>query len=238
MAKKAATGRSKAQTAASRKWASAGRAKQSAVRAAYKKSHHGNPPPRTKKQHAASVRAAAAGRAAQAARRQGKPVQSRAKPKAPPPDTWTVQRNLDLPGLVPSETGVSLDLHALPVCGPVAVAEHLAAFTGGFVPDESLLALWELTRDATMDGLLEHVRAEGFPGFPGERLAWFEQCDPDYRGARPGLRAAACRRATTPCSRTRTAQGAVSWGLLVPWCALLHDGAAPAEAWWLEWEAE
>jgi hypothetical protein len=234
VAAKAKAARSKPQVAASRKWAAAGRAKQAKVRAAAKAA--GQKTPRTKAQHAASVRAAAAGRAAQAARAAGKTYVSQAKPKAPVPDTWTLQQDLDLPGLVTSKTGVSLDLHALPVCGAVAVAEHLAVFTGAWTPDESVLELAELVRDATMADLLEHVRAEGFPG-TGEKLAHFEQCDPgtEVPGLIYGLQ---LPRGYHAVLAHPGRAGAVSWGRLMPWCALLHDGAAPAEAWWLEWEAE
>ena len=220
LAAKAKTQRSKPQVAASRKWAAAGRAKQSAARAQAKAA--GQKTTRTKKQHAASVRAAAAGRAAQAARRSGKAYVSQKKPKA---------------AASIAVLGPDPDLHLLPVCGPVAVAEHLAAFTGGLLPDDSVLELAELTRDATMADLLGHIRAEGFPGYPGEKLAHFEQCDPGYEV--PGL----IYGLTLPQGYHAVlahpgGTGAISWGLLVPWCALLHDGAAPAEAWWLEWEHE
>jgi hypothetical protein len=118
----------------------------------------------------------------------------------------------------------------------VAVAAHLAAFTGSYVPDGSVLELAELARDATMDGLLELVRAEGFPG-TGEKLAHFERCDPgtEVPGLVYGLQLPQGYHAVLA---HPDGPGAISWGLLVPWCVLLHDGAAPAEAWWLEWEAE
>lgn len=197
--------------------------------------------PRTEKQLAASRRNIAKARQATHARSQGKTYVTKKAAKAPAPDTWTFavqgQRNLDLPGLVPSETGVPLDLHALPVCGPVAVAGHLAAFTGAWVPDENVLELWNIVQDATMADLLEYLRAEGFPG-SGEKLAHFEQCDTDapVPGLVYGLELPQGYHAVL--AHPDGDRGAISWGLLVPWCALLHDGAAPAEAWWLEWETE
>lgn len=177
--------------------------------------------PRTEKQLAASRRNVAKARQATHARSQGKTYVTKKAAKAPAPDTWTAP----------------LDLHALPVCGPVAVAEHLAAFTGAWVPDENVLELWKTVQDATMADLLEYLRAEGFPG-SGEKLAHFEQCDTDtpVPGLVYGLQLPQGYHAVL--AHPDGDRGAISWGLLVPWCRLLHDGAAPAEAWWLEWEDE
>jgi hypothetical protein len=183
--------------------------------------------PRTEKQLAASRRNLAKARTATHLRAQGKAYKAAKKPKAPAPDTWTRY------GVRP---GKALDLHALPVCGPVAVAAHLAAFTGTWVADDSVLELWKSVQAATMADLLEYVRAEGFPG-TGEKLAHFERCDPDTEA--PGLvYGLSLPQGYHAVLAHPDGAGAISWGLLVPWCALLPWRGAPEEAWWLEWEGE
>ena len=96
--------------------------------------------------------------------------------------------------------------------------------------------LFKVTSGGMAD-LLEYLRAEGFPG-SGEKLAHFEQCDTDtpVPGLVYGLQLPQGYHAVL--AHPDGDRGAISWGLLVPWCRLLHDGAAPAEAWWLEWEDE
>jgi hypothetical protein len=174
--------------------------------------------PRTEKQLAASRKNLAKARLATHVRSQGKTYKAAKKPKAP--DTWT------LPG-EPS-------LHDLPVCGAVAAAVHLAEFTGAYVPDDCVLELAELVRDATMADLLEYLKADGFPG-TGEKLAHFERCDPGTEA--PGLIYGVQLPQGYHAVLARPG-GALSWGRLVPWCALLPWLGTPEEAWWLEWEAE
>lgn len=121
-------------------------------------------------------------------------------------------------------------LHGLPACGPVAVAEHLAMFTGTLVPEASVLALHELVRPARLGDLLEYLQAEGFPG-TGEKLAHFERADPDAAGA-PGL--------LYGVQLGRGYHAVVSYpdGAMASWGRLLARAGTPEEAWWLEWAAE
>jgi hypothetical protein len=166
---------------------------------------------RTAKQIAASRRNLMKARSAQTARRAGKPaaaVKAAKKPAAP------------LPGA---------GLHGLPACAPVAAAEHLAAFTGIIVPDESVLVLHELVRPAGIGNLLEYLAAEGFPG-TGVKLAHFERCDPDT-GA-PGL--------IYGVQLGRGYHAVVGYpdGAMASWGMLLARSGTPEEAWWLEWEDE
>jgi len=239
--------RSPAQVKASQAFARAGRAAQAKVRqAAIAKT--GKPPPRSRKQQAASRNFAAAGRAAQAARRAGKqPVKPKAV-AAPCPDMLGSAGSLNKPApqlrptglpaplnsqfqlepgpFIPSEPAFSL--HRLPACGPVALAEHLAVFTGILVPDEAILALHDRAGVISLDGLLERVAAEGLAG-PETRLAHFERCDPDT--AVPGLIYGIQLRVGYHAVLLRP-DGMLSWGQVMP------RHGVPAEAWWLEWEAE
>lgn len=167
----------------------------------------------TARQKAASVASLVKARAAQKSRRAGKtPVASK---KAAAPDTWT------------RYDGVSL--HQLPACGPVAVAAHLAMFTGICLADEDILALHDRAGVVSLGGLLERVSVEGLAG-PGTRLAWFERCNPD--AAVPGLLYGVEMPGIGYHAVLLRDGGIQSWGRLLP-CL-----GTPAEAWWLEWEAE
>jgi hypothetical protein len=182
--------------------AAAGRRNLIKARAALKARHV-----RTPAQIAASRRNLAIARAAQRARASGKPAVSAKKVKAP-----------GGPGL-----------HELPLCGPAAVAEHLAVYTGIVVPDESVLALHRIVQPARLGDLLEYLQAEGFPG-TGEKLAHFERCDPDC-GA-PGLVYGIQLRYGYHAVLAMPEGTMASWGKLMP------RAGTPEEAWWLEWEAE
>lgn len=205
--------RSPAQVKASQKFAAAGRSAQARTRAAAI-AKTGKPPPRTAKQKAATKNFAASGRAAQAARRAGK--QPAPKKKAAAPD-------------IRPRCGVStqgaLSLHELPACGPVALAEHLAAFTGITASDEEVLALHERAGVVTLANLFEAAA----DGFAGTRLAWFERCDPGT--VAPGLVYGVQLPAGYHAVLSHPA-GMLTWGRLMPWYG------TPEEAWWLEWEAE
>lgn len=173
--------------------------------------------PRTAKQLAASranlakARAVQRARAAQTARSAGKaavPVKTAKKPQAGLPDAG--------------------GLYRLPACGPVAIAEHLACWTGSIVPEASVLALHEAVRPARLGDLLEYLAVEGFPG-TGEKLAHFERCDPDC-GA-PGL--------LFGVQLGRGYHAVVSYpDAMASWGMLLRRAGTPEEAWWLEWESE
>jgi hypothetical protein len=213
--------RSPAQVTASKRFAAAGRASQAAARsAAIAKT--GKPPPRSKKQQAASRAWASAGRAAQKARRSGKqPVKPKAAAARYP------QPGLELPPAGPGESRFSL--HLLPACGPVALAEHLAMFTGIHLPDESVLALHNQAGVVSLAELLERAAAEGLAG-PGTKLAWFERCDPDT--AVPGLICGIELPGIGYHAVLLREAGMLSWGRVLPLAG------RPDEAWWLEWEAE
>lgn len=211
-AQKTVKAKSSAQVAAGKAYASAGRSAQAKARAAGKG--------QSKAQKAATVKwqkaGARASRAAAAARRAGKAYVPAKKPAAPAPDTWTRF------GVRPGE----VSLHQLPVCAAVAVAEHLAIWTGAYVPDESVLALHEIVQPATLADVLEYAAAEGFPG-TGEKLAHFERCDPGFvvPGLIYGIQLPEGYHAVVARS-----SGMTSWGQIMPLAG------EPEEAWWLEWE--
>ena len=187
--------------------AAAGRRNLIKARAALKARHV-----RTPAQIAASRRNLAIARSAQRARASGKPAVAAKKAKAP------------LPGY---------GLHELPVCGPVAAAEHLTVCTGICVPEEVALKLWDLVQPAPLGDMFEYLRAEGFPG-GGPKLAYFERCDPDAEI--PGL-IYGVQLGGTAC-RGYHAVLAYPDGKVASWGMLLPRLGTPEEAWWLEWEDE
>ena len=166
--------------------------------------------PRTAKQQAASRRNIAVARAAQKARAAGKAPAAGKRPAAPVPDTWS---RLD-PGL-----------HVLPVCGPVALAEHLLAATGTAASASGIITLWQAAEGTTLPELFEAARELGLDG---NRLASFEPCDPDC-GA-PGLVYG------IRLGRGYHAALSAPGGGMISWCRLLRRAGTPEEAWHLEWE--
>lgn len=180
--------RTKAQHAASVKWAKSGRAAQSATRAAAI-AKTGKPPARSKSQHQASLHWAAAGRASQArARAHLKPLPTK-KPA------------LALPGY---------GLHDLPVCAAVAVAEHLLAATGLCVTDAAILELAARAPDGCLADYLEEAAAGGLAG---ARLSGFWPCDPDLFV--PGLLFGVQFRRGYHTVLAHPS-GMISWGMLMP----------------------
>jgi len=194
--------RTKAQQAASHKWAAAGRSSQAATRAAAI-AKTGKPPARSKGQHQASLRWAASGRAAQARTRNHlKPL-----PKKQPA--------LALPGY---------GLHDLPVCGPVAIAEHLLAATGVYASDSQVLDLAARTPGGCLADYLEQAATGGLAGV---RLAYFWRCDDEL--AVPGLvYGVQFRRGYH--TVLMVPGGMLSWGMLLP------VTGRPLEAWSLKWD--
>jgi hypothetical protein len=176
--------------------------------------------PRTAKQRAASrrnlVRARSAqkaqrSRSAQGARSSGKAPVAAKKPAAPA--SWTLDSR---------ESG----LLWLPACGPVALAEHLAAYTGALASQLDILALWETTGACTLGDLLEAAREYGLAG---NRLAYFERCDHDL--VVPGL--------VYGVQLDRGYHAALcAPGGMISWCRYVPREGTPEEAWHLEWEAE
>lgn len=204
--------RSAKQAAASKAWASAGRAKQKATRAqAIAKT--GKPPPRSKAQKAATQKFQTAGAQATHARSVAAKlgVQYQAPKKAAAP-------------LEADSLAISADaIHLLPVCAAVVLAEHLLVATGVFATDEEILSLANLAGDVSLPDLLELVRAEGFCGM---RLTAFRRMDPGLI-----VPALVCGVETENGYHAALAHpaGMLSWGMVLPW------PAAPAEAWYLEW---
>lgn len=115
-------------------------------------------------------------------------------------------------------------LHVLPVCAAVAVAEHLAAFTGITAWEDEILGLHYQAGLLSLSELLEYLQAEGFAG---ARLRSFRPCDETLiaPGLVCGLQVSAGYHAVLA-----HPAGMISWGTVLPWTA------APAEAWALEWE--
>lgn len=192
----------KHQRAAELKFAAAGRASQAKTRAAAI-AKTGKPPARSKKQHQASLRWAAAGRANQARKRQGLKPLAKAAPA------------LALPGA---------GLHDLPVCGPVAIAEHLFASTGVYASDEQILDLYTRTPGGCLADYLEQATTGGLAGV---RLARFWECDDGL--AVPGL-VYGVRFRTGYHAVVLGDAGMISWGMLLP------VTGRPLEAWALNWE--
>jgi len=197
--------RTKAQHAASVAWAKAGRSAQAATRAAAI-AKTGKPPARSKSQHQASLRWAAAGRSSQArARAHLKPL-----PKKKPA--------LALPGG---------GLHDLPVCGPVAIAEHLLAVTGVYATDSQILDLAARTPGGCLADYLEQA-ADG--GLAGVRLARFWRCDDEL--AVPGLVYGVQFR------RGYHTVLMLPDGMMLSWGMLLPVTGRPLEAWCLKWDSD
>jgi len=214
--------RSAAQAAAGRAWAAAGRASQAATRrAAIQKT--GKPPPVSKARHQAALRWAAAGRASQArARAHLKPLPKKkpaiAFPGGPAQGQDDSQRKNGEP---------AGNLHDLPVCAAVAVAEHLYAATGIIVSDAEIL---ELHSAASGGGLGDYLEVAAMAGLGGARLAGFWPCDEDAYV--PGLVYGVQLRGGYHAVLSHPAGvGMVSWG------TLLRLTGVPCEAWHLEWEA-
>jgi hypothetical protein len=176
----------KAQHAASVKWAKAGRAAQARKRA-FEKAH--GLPTRTKSQKQASLKWAAAGRASQARKRQGLQPVARQKPA------------LALPGY---------GIHDLPVCAATGVAEHLLAAAGICVPDAAILGLAARAPGGCLPDYLEQAAAGGLCGV---RLAGFWPCDPDVfvPGLLYGVQFRQGYHAVLSCP-----SGMISWGMLMP----------------------
>jgi hypothetical protein len=181
---------------------------------------------RTAKQKAASRRNLAIARSAQRARASGKAPAARKKPAAPLPSWLKVQRELILPRIGPSPGALWLDLQLLPVCGPVALAEHLLIHTGACVTPADIIALWQKAGNVTLGELLDAAREHGLGG---EKLAYFEQCDPE--AGSPGL-IYGVRLGSGYHAALATGDGMISW------CRALPRDGTPEEAWWLEWEGE
>lgn len=215
--------KSAAQAAAAKKFAAGGRAAQAAKRASYKKSHHGQAPPRSKGQTQAAQKWAATGRAAQVAKRQGKTPPKKAAAIAP-------LRSPDAPGYLP---GWSLGCNDIgPTCASAAVANHLLAHTGLVMTEQEVMLLHMLAGGddgADVPSVLEALRARPalVAGGRGSLARFFQA---DEQTVVPGLVV------VTALAHARHAvlshpRGMVSWGGVLPW-----DGA-PLEAWAVEWVA-
>lgn len=162
--------------------------------------------PRTSKQKAASRHNLARARAVQKARRSGKKSVTAKKPQAP------------------DSRETSASLHLLPACAPVALAEHLAFWTGAAVPADEIYTLHaKSSGQLTLADLIELVAAEGFAGM---RLESFRSCDPGE--VVPGWIYGIDHPAGYHAVLAHPA-GMVSWG------RLLRRVGTPREAWHLEW---
>jgi hypothetical protein len=159
---------------------------------------------RTGKQRAASRRNLVKARAAQNARRSGA---AKKKPQAP------------------LDTGDWL--HALPVCGPVAIAAHLQYWTGAIA---SAGMIWDLAMKTfqlpALADLLEYVMAEGFASMKLESF-WSCQLEEPVEGLLYGISHPAGYHAVLA-----VPGGMASWGRILP-----YEGE-PAEAWHLEWSGQ
>jgi hypothetical protein len=192
----------KAQHVAALKFAAGGRAAQARTRAAAI-AKTGKPPARSKAQRQATLRFAAAGRAAQARKRNHLKPLAKTKPA------------LALPGS---------GLHDLPVCGPVAIAEHLLAATGVYATDDQIIDLANRTPGGCLADYLEQAATGGLAGV---RLARFCRCDCEL--AVPGLVYEVQFR-TGYHAVLMLPGGMLSWGMLLP------VTGRSLEAWALNWD--
>lgn len=218
--KKPAQKRSKAQEIASRKWAAAGRAKEAAVRAKYRASHHGRNPPRTKAQQAATRKWQRASVAAAAARRQGKTFQkAKARAAFAPPEFLPDQRGF------PSWLNCN---EIYPVCAAAAVANSLLFQTGYRVSDKDILMMHRLAGGSESGSAIEDVlEAISEPGISWPwRLEKFWRADHDLivPGLVTGMQLGHGSHAVLS-----HANGMVTWGSVLPWTGVIE------EAWALEW---
>jgi hypothetical protein len=175
---------------------------------------------RTAKQVAASRANLVKARAVQRARKAGKaakPARTAKKVTAPLSCTREI-----LPGTLELLPG-------LPACGPLALAEHLRIHTGAVVTAADVIRLWTVTgENGTTLGHLFEAAAEH--GLGGEKLAYWEQCDPDYGedGLIYGVQLGHGYHAAL----------AAAGSSMISWCRLVPREGTPEEAWWLEWEGE
>jgi hypothetical protein len=162
--------------------------------------------PRSSKQKAASRANLVKARAAQNARRNGKKYVTKKQAQAP--------------------DGIGCGLYLLPSCAPVAIAAHLAAFTGVIAPADDILALHAKSSGRlTLAELLELLAVDDFAGM---RLESFRRCDPDVTvpGWLYGLDTSLGYHAVLALPGAMT-----SWGRVLPL------SGQPREAWHLEWAA-
>ena len=223
MARQPKVKRTKAQEAASRKWAAAGRAKEAKVRASFRAAHHGMAPPRSKAQRQATVKWLASGRAAQAARRQGKPPAPLKKRAAVMPEEM----------LLPGYTWALGCNDLYPTCAAAAVANHLYARTGLRMSENQVLWLHQAAggdeSGAGIEAVLEYLSALDYGRAADGRpfvLSSFTRTDEDVIVA--GLVAGLSTPHGSHAVLTHP-EGMVSWGRVMPW-----EGTAE-EAWALEW---
>jgi len=193
--------RTAAQRAASIKFAQAGRSAQASSRAAAI-AKTGKPPPVSKARHQAALRWAAAGRASQARKR------AHLKP---------------LPKKQPTLARGESELHGLPVCAAVAVAEHLYATTGVVASDADILVLAGRCGGGCLGDYLEAAATVGLGGL---RVSRFWPCDDDL--IIPGLVYGVQMRDGYH-AVLAVPDGVVSWGMILPRLGV------PTEAWHVEW---
>lgn len=166
---------------------------------------------RSAKQKAASRLNLAKARAAQHSRRKGKKAVAPKKAAAP----------------VPRETDLltGQNLHSLPVCASVALAAHLAWWTGAVASAPEILALNAVLSGASLiSDAIEAADEYGFCGFRPDRWA---RCDVSTQGV-PGL-IYGLPVLTGYHAVLALPAGMLSWSLSLPW------PGEPAEAWHLEW---
>ncbi len=174
----------------------------------------------SKARHQAALKWAAAGRASQARKRAHLPALRRAAPALAIPGGLVHPRN-DRQCWNGWAAG---NLHDLPVCAPVAVAEHLASATGIIASDAEILALRERTAGGTLGEVIEAA-----DGFAGVRLARFWCCDEELAvdGLIYGVRMPGGYH-----SVLAHPAGMISWGMLLPRLGI------PCETWFLEWDMQ
>jgi hypothetical protein len=225
VSKQAKHKRTKAQSAASHKWAAAGRASQAAKRAV---AQAAGQPTRTKRQTQASQRWAAAGRHAQARARQGlKPLPAKKRALA----GGLAVCHLSV-SAVAAVSQAACDFMILaeanedtPCCAATALAYSLYVQTGIMASNEDVLALHKAAGGddgALIPELLEIASS----GFAGTRVARFWPLeDLDLPGSIAGLRLPGGSHAALVLSGA----ACVTWGRIAPL-------AGAEEAWWAEWE--
>jgi hypothetical protein len=206
--------RSKAQRAASRTWAAAGRASQKKKRD-FELSHH--LPTRSKAQKQASLKWRAAGRAAQSRKAAGlKPL-----PKHKPALAGgTAGTSLVLPSLAAAN-------RVWPCCTATAIAAHLYVTCGILASEDDIMAL-HLAAGGEDGAYIPDLLEVASSGFAGTRISrFFPVWDVSLPGIVAGLRLPGGTHAALLLPRG----ACVSWGSILPVTGTV------TEAWHAEWEA-
>lgn len=212
--------RSKAQQAAARKWAAAGRAAQARKRA-YNVSHH--LPTRSNAQKQAALKWAAAGRAAQARKRSGQPP----APKKKAALAGGLEEYHSLTQTARDLMVIARANRAEPCCAATTLATHLYIMRGIIASEDEVLALHLAAAGGEEGAYLSDLLEVASSGFAGTRITRFWRVDDP---GLPGIVARLQLPGGTHAALMLGGAACVSWGRVLPVAGECE------EAWWAEWE--